>query len=62
MPHFDDNFGSWDNDEDDGEFYRQVQRESILKTCSICKMEVRLRPQYDKCNTCCEKIERGGGW
>ncbi len=58
--YIDGNFGVWDiKSEEDIEFYNQVQRESVLKNCVICGRAVKLRPQYDKCNSCCEKIERG---
>ena len=60
---YDDNFGDWDmEDEGSLEFYRQVQNESVEKTCSICGNTVRLRPQYDKCNTCMDRMERGGDY
>ena len=61
--YYDDNFGRWDiEDDDDVAFYRQVQRESVLKICSGCGQEVRLRPSYAICNSCADKIERGYQW
>lgn len=58
--YIDDNFGVWEiQSEEDVGFYNQAQRESVLKNCVICGRKVKLRPQYDKCNSCCEKIERG---
>ena len=60
--YYDDNFGHWDMGEDLEEkqaFYRQVQGESVWKTCSICEQEVKLRQEYDKCNSCMEKLEGG---
>ena len=64
MSYYDDNFGYWDGM--DGpemrEFYMQVQKESIKKKCSICGRTVRLRPEYDKCNSCMERLERTGAW
>lgn len=58
--YYDDNFGHWEiEDQDDLDFYHRVQKESKLKTCVICKRKVKLRPEYDKCNSCVEKIERG---
>jgi hypothetical protein len=62
MPaYYDDNFGHYDiDDEDDIKFYKQVQRESVWKTCKKCGQRVRLRPDYAICNTCCERLERGG--
>ena len=46
MPtYYDDNFGHWDemDDPDMVDFYRQVQRESIMKECVICGRTVKLR-------------------
>lgn len=56
----DDNFGCYDiRDEDDLDFYNQVQRESVKKYCRGCGRAVRLRPDYAICNSCAEKAERG---
>ena len=60
--YYDDNFGHWDMDDDAEEkkaFYRQVQNESVWKVCSLCDEKVKLRPEYDKCNSCMDKMERG---
>jgi len=60
--YYDDNFGRW-NDMDDSDavaFYRQVQKESRWKTCQGCGRKVKLRPDYAICNSCADKIERGG--
>ena len=64
MNYYDDNFGCWEdmNDPDMMEFYRQVQDESVEKTCSICERKVMLRPSYDKCDSCCREIETHFGW
>ena len=64
MEFYDDNFGHWEDmgDPDTQDFYRQVQRESVWKICSICGRKVKLRPDYDKCNSCCERMERGEQW
>ena len=61
MEFYDDNFGRWEDmdDPDMRDFYRQVQKESVLKRCSICGRQVRLRPEYDKCDSCCRKMEAG---
>jgi rRNA maturation endonuclease Nob1 len=61
MPTYhDDNFGCYDvQDEDDVKFYRQVQKESRLKTCRGCGRKVRLRPDYAICNSCADRAERG---
>lgn len=58
--YYDDNFGFYDiQDEDDVQFYRQVQKESRLKKCDGCGRKVRLRPSYGYCNSCADKRERG---
>ena len=59
--YYDDNFGCWDgmDDPDTMDFYNQVQNESVEKTCSICGFTALLRPHYDKCDSCCTKIENG---
>jgi hypothetical protein len=65
MPsYYDDNFGHWEdmNDPDMVDFYHQVQRESVLKTCKRCGREVRLRPDYSICNSCADMIEMGGDY
>lgn len=62
MPlYYDDNFGFWENmdDPDMQEFYHQVQKESVLKTCEKCGRKVKLRPDYAICNSCADKMERG---
>ena len=61
--YYDDNFGWYDiEDEDDIEFYRQVQRESVEKVCVDCGRTVRLRPDYECCNSCADRRERGFGY
>jgi hypothetical protein len=56
----DDNFGHYDiEDEDDVDFYFQVQAESVEKTCTGCGRKVKLRPDYAICNSCADKLERG---
>jgi len=62
MPGFyDDNFGWYEIDsQEDIEFYRQVQRESVEKVCCDCGRTVRLRPDYCRCNSCADRLERGG--
>jgi hypothetical protein len=58
--YYDDNFGFYEIDSDeDVEFYRQVQRESVSKKCAGCGRKVRIRPDYAYCNSCADKIERG---
>ena len=65
MPYYDDNFGWWeDMDGPDGEenraFYKQVQRESVWKKCKGCERRVKIRREYAYCNSCADKLERGG--
>jgi hypothetical protein len=56
----DDNFGTYDIDsQEDVDFYFEVQRESVLKTCDGCGRKVKLRPEYGYCNSCADKRERG---
>ncbi len=64
----DDNFGDWEgmnpgdpDFEDNLEFYRQVQAESISKVCCDCGHTVMLRPDYCRCNSCADLMERGYG-
>lgn len=56
----DDNFGHWEiEDEDQLEFYHQVQAESIWKRCEGCGRMVRLRPHYGLCDSCATRLEQG---
>ena len=60
--YYDDNFGFYNTEDDHYEavsFYRENQRRSVLKTCVCCGRKVKLLPQYNKCNSCCERIESG---
>lgn len=59
--YYDDNFGHWeDMDEPENrEFYHWTQKHSVRKKCVICGRWFKLLPQYDKCNSCTERIERG---
>jgi len=60
--YYDDNFGYYDMDDDYEEtqrFYKQVQDESVWTVCVICEQKVKLRPHYNKCNSCMDKMERG---
>ncbi len=60
--YFDDNFGHWEgmDDPDNVQFYHQVQRESRRKKCQGCGRMVKIRPDYAYCNSCADRIERGG--
>ena len=59
--YYDDNYGHWEgmDDADMVEFYKEVQRESVVKKCLGCGRKVKLRPEYGYCNSCADKIERG---
>lgn len=60
--YYDDNFGHWDNmdDPDNQEFYRHVQRTNVRKKCGGCGQMVKIQPQYAYCNSCADRLERGG--
>jgi len=56
----DDNFGTYEmEDQDDCDFYFQVQAESVEKECLGCERKVMLRPDYAYCNSCATKREQG---
>jgi len=58
--YIDDNFGVYNiESEEDVEWYHQVQKELIWKTCERCERRVKLRPDYGICNNCMEMLERG---
>ena len=59
--YIDDNFGHWDDmhDDENVEFYRDVQSRSVEKKCMGCERTVRILPHYAYCNDCADKIERG---
>ena len=48
-----------DDPEETQGFYKHVQEESVLTTCVICERKVKLRPHYNKCNSCMDAMERG---
>ena len=66
--YYDDNFGFWDVRDESEEraevhkFYKKVKEESVWKECYYCGDKVKLRPEYDKCNSCMDKLERGMEW
>jgi hypothetical protein len=62
MTYIDDNYGVWDDmdDPDMVNFYHQIQRESVVKTCDGCGHKVKIRPEYGYCNGCADILERGG--
>lgn len=59
--YYDDNFGHYDMSEgyEAIDFYHDIQRRSEWKVCSVCDRKVKLLPQYDKCDSCCRRIESG---
>lgn len=58
--YYDDNFGHYDiEDEDDVQFYHDMQRTNVEKRCAGCNKLVMLQPQYAYCDSCATKIERG---
>jgi len=62
--YYDDNFGHWDgmDDPDMVAFYHQTQRENVEKVCVDCGRTVRIRPDYECCNSCADRRERGWGY
>ena len=62
--YYDDNFGMWDDmdDPDMVDFYHQVQSENVRKICVDCGRTVMLRPDYECCNSCADRRERGMGY
>jgi hypothetical protein len=58
--YYDDNFGHWEiEDDEDVEFYHQVQKESVRKKCQGCGRMVKIKPDYALCNSCADKAEKG---
>jgi rRNA maturation endonuclease Nob1 len=58
--YYDDNFGFYEiRDEDDLEFYHEMQRRSVRKKCEGCGRMVKIKPDYGYCNSCATKLERG---
>lgn len=64
--YYDDNFGHWENmepgnpdREDNLEFYKRVQKESVWKKCQGCGRRVKIRREYSICNSCATRLERG---
>ena len=59
--YYDDNFGFYEiESQDDIDFYHEMQRRSVRKKCQGCGRMVKIKPDYGYCNSCCEKLERGG--
>jgi hypothetical protein len=59
MGYYDDNFGHWDNMDEEGmvEFYHKVQKGSEWKTCKQCGDTVRLWQHYVICGGCADRNE-----
>ena len=60
--YIDDNFGTWDMDDDPEammDFYDHVQEHSVEKECAGCGRLVRIMPQYAYCDSCATKREQG---
>jgi hypothetical protein len=61
MTYYDDNFGHYSVESDeDVEFYNYVQKNSVLKKCVDCGKMVKIMVNYECCNSCADKRERGG--
>jgi hypothetical protein len=60
--YYDDNYGFYDiESEEDVTFYHETQRQSVQKKCAGCGRSVKIKREYAYCNTCADKLERGGG-
>lgn len=60
---YDDNYGHVEiESEEDLEFYRETQRQSVRKKCKRCKRWVKIKREYALCNSCADAIERGGDY
>lgn len=58
--YYDDNYGVVDiEDEDDLAWIKSVNKQSRRKKCKGCGRMVKLLPQYDVCDSCADKRERG---
>ena len=59
----DDNFGTYEiRNEEDVDFYFATHRASKLKKCVDCGRMVRIKPEYECCNSCADARERGFGY
>lgn len=58
---YDDNYGHYEIDgPEDVEFYFETQRKSVRKKCQGCGRTVKIKPEYGYCNSCADRMERGG--
>ena len=64
MPaYYDNNYGFYEiHDQDDIDFYHQTQRESVWKKCKSCGKRVKIKRDYAICNSCADRLERGGDY
>lgn len=61
--YYDDNFGHYEiEDQDDIDFYFEMQNKSVEKKCHGCGRTVKIKPEYGYCNSCADARERGGGF
>ena len=61
MTYYDDNYGFWEDmdDPDMMEFYLETQRSSVWKICVDCERKVKIKPDYECCDSCARKREQG---
>jgi len=60
MLYYDDNFGEYNiESEEDIEFYHEMQKMSVEKICVDCGKTVRIKSDYEVCNNCADRRERG---
>ena len=59
MPGFyDENYGWYEiEDQDDIDFYFETQQQSVEKVCVDCGRTVKIKPEYECCNSCAERRE-----
>ena len=61
--YYDDNYGHYEiESQEDIDFYHQVQKDSVWKKCKSCERRVKIRRDYAICNSCADRIERGGDY
>lgn len=58
----DDSYGHYEiRSEEDVDFYFETQKASVTKRCVDCGRMVRIKPEYECCNSCADARERGWG-
>lgn len=61
--YYDDNFGEYTiQSEEDIDFYHEMQALSVVKTCVDCGKTVKIKHDYEVCNSCADRRERGLGY